>query len=171
MVSTCPNCKEELNLMDNIQPIPQQGYSQQGEPSQLVPQANVEDDESDSRGKKLRNSAGGFAIMVGIFTLIGAFVLPLVRRHSLIEPAIMVQAIIMVILAVSFLVLGGIFIAKGNFVVAILLLIALIVYVLERLLMIFMSFATGDFDFFNIVWLVLGISAMVSVIRYLMDPY
>jgi len=162
----CPTCQTPIKTVDNSSishwGVSQQGGQQQMDSPQLNPQTNFVSDEWHLRKRKLRNNAAGFAIAVGVLTVIGAFVLPLIAGDSLTDPFIMFQVAYMIGFAAVFITLGIIFIKIDNAVVAVLLIIAFSFYVFERVIMIIMHFNFGA-----VIWLVFGISALVSLIRYL----
>ncbi|MCL2375433.1 MAG: hypothetical protein FWC82_02795 [Firmicutes bacterium] len=117
--------------------------------------------------EKAKNDAAGFAIGIGILSIIGAFVLPLILRHDFSNLLVLIPAIITAVIGLAFVVAGVLFWKMGGLVLAIILLILFVLYAIERILIIILGFAFGAPNIAAFVWLAASGVAMFQVVRYL----
>jgi len=110
--------------------------------------------------------SGGFAVVIGVLTILGAILLPLILDGvSFSDPIIIYSLIFGIGLGTAFLVVGGFFLVKDSRALAIALIVLFTIYVVDRVVLIGM-----EFNIMHIVWLALGIMAIIQTVQYLRIP-
>ena len=115
-----------------------------------------------NRKQRLRNSTAGFAVAIGVLSLIWAYIPVFSNEVSFSDTNVIIITIISTCLSIAFITLGVLFYRKDSKALAITLMVLFALYAVDR---VYILIETGQL--FTIFWFVLGIMAVVQLAQYL----